>query len=188
MDGGIAERVCASFLIGNLRTFDDDPRFGLVVLSEIASKALSPAINDPGTAIHIIGSFVRLFSQWADACRLRNDRPDEPVRFDRLSMPTLALEDLLDDAFQAMGRDGASCLEVGLRLQKGLALISLLPVPGMQEKARAQARLALRHGEAALRLAQDVERLRKAAGWILQPPSPDEDQQAFEGSNTTMNL
>ena len=53
INGGIAERVCASFLIGNLRTFDDDPRFGLVVLSEIASKALSPAINDPGTAIQL---------------------------------------------------------------------------------------------------------------------------------------
>lgn len=170
IDTHTAERLEASFRIGSLRTFDDDPRFGLVVLSEIASKALSPAVNDPGTAIHIIGAFVRLFSQWAEVCCQRLDLPDEPVRFDRLSMPKLVLEDLLDDAFQAIGRDGAACLEVGLRLQKGLSLISLLPVPGIQEASRSQARLALSHGEVALRLTQDAERLRKAADWILVPP------------------
>lgn len=165
-----SERLAASFRIGTRRTFDDDPRFGLVVLSEIASRALSPAVNDPGTAIHIIGTFVRLFSQWADVCHQRREATEEPSSFDRLSMQELALEDLFDDAFQAIGRDGAPCLEVGLRLQKGLSLISLLPVPGIRGAARAQARLALHHGERALHLAQDMERLQQAAGWILQPP------------------
>jgi uncharacterized membrane protein len=41
-------------------------RFGLITLSEIASRALSPAVNDPGTAIQIISSHVRLFSLWAE--------------------------------------------------------------------------------------------------------------------------
>jgi uncharacterized membrane protein len=48
-----------------MRYFDEDPRFGLITLSEIASRALSPAVNDPGTAIQIISSYVRLFSLWA---------------------------------------------------------------------------------------------------------------------------
>lgn len=168
------KELAAAFRIGKRRTFDDDPRFGLVVLSEIASRALSPAVNDPGTAIHIIGSFVRLFCQWAAASCDRQENPEAPPRFDRISVPELALEDLLDDAFQAIGRDGAPCLEVGLRLQKGLSLISLLPVPDLREVARAQARLALHHGERALRLAQDVERLRRAAAWILQPAEQGE--------------
>ncbi len=43
--------VVESFQIGSVRLFDDDPRFGLVVLSEIAGRALSPAVNDPGTAL-----------------------------------------------------------------------------------------------------------------------------------------
>jgi uncharacterized membrane protein len=38
-------------VIGDGRLYDDDPRFGLVVLSEIAGRALSPGVNDPGTAI-----------------------------------------------------------------------------------------------------------------------------------------
>jgi hypothetical protein len=40
-----AELVRA-FHIGGDRVFDDDPRFGLVVLSQIAGRALSPAVND----------------------------------------------------------------------------------------------------------------------------------------------
>ncbi|MGJ9420168.1 DUF2254 domain-containing protein [Massilia sp. CMS3.1] len=45
-----------AFIIGPLRQFDDDPRFGLVVLAEIACRALSPGINDSGTAIGILSS------------------------------------------------------------------------------------------------------------------------------------
>ena len=43
-----AEAIAATFVIGGSRVFDQDPRFGLLVLSEIASRALSPAVNDPG--------------------------------------------------------------------------------------------------------------------------------------------
>ena len=56
----------ALFVLGNDRQFDEDPRFGLIVLSEIASRALSPAVNDPGTAIGIIGRLVRLFVLWSE--------------------------------------------------------------------------------------------------------------------------
>ncbi len=51
-----AALVTKAFVIGKRRRFDEDPRFGLVVLSEIASRALSPAVKDPGTAIdaHIV--------------------------------------------------------------------------------------------------------------------------------------
>ncbi len=55
-------RIAKAFRIGKDRTFDEDPRFGLVVLSEIANRALSPAVNDPGTAIEVIGAYVRLFA------------------------------------------------------------------------------------------------------------------------------
>jgi uncharacterized membrane protein len=50
-----------AFVIGDMRYFDEDPRFGLTLP---ASRALSPAVNDPGTAIQIISSYVRLFSLW----------------------------------------------------------------------------------------------------------------------------
>lgn len=53
-----------AFFIDHDRTYDEDPRFGPIALSEIAGRALSPAVNDPGTAIGTIGTFVRLFALW----------------------------------------------------------------------------------------------------------------------------
>ena len=57
--------IISAFEIGDARAFDQDPRFGLIALSEISSRALSPAVNDPGTAIDVIGTLVRLFALWA---------------------------------------------------------------------------------------------------------------------------
>ena len=54
-DKEMTAAVRKAFSIGETRSFDQDPRFGLAVMSEIASRALSPAMNDPGTAIDVIG-------------------------------------------------------------------------------------------------------------------------------------
>lgn len=163
------QRIAQTFLIGNRRTFDDDPRFGLVVLSEIASRALSPAVNDPGTAIHVIGTVVRLVTDWAQTSLEQSRSSASAPRFEHLWLPELALDDLLEDAFAAMARDGAASLEVGLRLQKGLHQLSLLPLPELRQAAMLQAELALEHGELALRLERERERLRRAAAWVLPP-------------------
>jgi uncharacterized membrane protein len=52
--------VRKAFVIGAERSFEQDAGFGLIVLSEIAQRALSPAVNDPGTAIAVLGSQTRL--------------------------------------------------------------------------------------------------------------------------------
>ena len=62
----LADALRSAFTIGNERSFDQDPRFGLIVLSEIASRALSPGVNDPGTAISVIGRLVRVLSCWVE--------------------------------------------------------------------------------------------------------------------------
>ncbi|WP_373488552.1 DUF2254 domain-containing protein, partial [Blastomonas sp.] len=56
LDAAICKSICDTFVIGGERTFEADPRFCLIVLSETASKALSPGINDPGTAIDVVGT------------------------------------------------------------------------------------------------------------------------------------
>lgn len=50
------EGFSEAFTICPNRAFEDDPRFTLLALSEIADKALSPGMNDPGTAINGIGA------------------------------------------------------------------------------------------------------------------------------------
>jgi uncharacterized membrane protein len=48
----LALRRCVA--VGSERTLEQDPRFGFRVLVDIASKALSPAINDPTTAVQAL--------------------------------------------------------------------------------------------------------------------------------------
>lgn len=156
--------IAAAFAIGSSRTFDEDPRFGLIVLAEIACRALSPAVNDPGTAIDVIGSFVRLFSLWSrpldDA-----ERTAGPTAFDRVEVPELSVDDLFEDAFRAMARDGAGTIEVGVRMQKALQSIAQVGGADIRTAATRQARLALARSEAALDSSEDVAQLRKAAAF-----------------------
>lgn len=146
--------IAQAFMIGAHRKFDDDPRFGLVVLAEIASRALSPAVNDPGTAIGIIGSFVRLFALWIAPFDEDDNHRSE---CDRVAVPELVLHDLFDDAFSAIARDGAATIEVAGRLQKAFASLASMDDALMRDVAIQHARLALVRAEAALTLPQDLE-------------------------------
>ena len=65
LDEEAMKEVVTAFTIGDERSFDQDPRFGLCVMSEIASRALSTALNDPGTAIDVIGRALRVLSVWS---------------------------------------------------------------------------------------------------------------------------
>lgn len=148
-------RLRKAFIIGPRRQFDDDPRFGLVVLSEIACRALSPGINDPGTAIGILDSLHRLFVQWA-----KPTEPEAPA-FDRIHVPALSLDDMFDDAFYAIARDGASLIEVAARLQRVLGELGRGTDGQMWATSRRHAALALARSEGVLEFAPDLEQLRR---------------------------
>lgn len=152
--------VTQSFLIGGERLFDDDPRFGLVVLSEIAGRALSPAVNDPGTAIDIIGTLVRLFVLWSEPSDAENAQPD----YDRVQVPSISVRDMFDDAFTAIARDGAGAVEVSVRLQKALHALASTGNSAIRDAALFHSRLALARAERALALPEDLAAVRLAAG------------------------
>jgi uncharacterized membrane protein len=108
------QAVQQAFSIDTQRSFDQDPRFGLSVLAEIASRALSPAVNDPGTALDVLGRAVRVLS----CCSTGQSLP-EP-RFPGVWVPAVDMHDMFDDVFAPIARDGAALFEVQLRLQKSL--------------------------------------------------------------------
>ena len=174
-----ADRITKAFVIGDDRIYDEDPRFGLIVLSEISSRALSPAVNDPGTAIDIIGTFVRLFAQWA-APYGDGDTPDIG-RLDRVTVPELRPEDLFDDAFTGTARDGAGSIEVAARLQKALRAIASLDTGPLRRQAFAHSRLALQRAELALTLPHDLETVRELARWSVGTATAHEDDLAHAG-------
>lgn len=146
-----------AFTIGKRRTFDEDPRFGLIVLTEIASRALSPAVNDPGTAIDILGRHVRILSQWREA-------RDTEVRFEGVFVPAIAVRDAIEDAFRPIARDGVSLVEVQVRLQKALASLSQIAPEIFEQSCKHMARAALGRAEAASLLPSDLAEIRSAAG------------------------
>ncbi len=153
-----------AFLVGDERIFDNDPRFGLIVLSEVASRALSPGVNDPGTAIDIIGRLVRLFALWVEPFA---GEKSESSDHDRVEAPETSLEDMFDDAFPPIARDGADSIEVVVRMMKALHSLSCVGHAEMRELAIQHARLALARAEIALDLQQDREVARKAAAFAI---------------------
>lgn len=163
------QQVIQSFQIGNSRLFDDDPRFGLVVLSEIACRALSPAVNDPGTAINIIGTLVRLFVLWNSPLKAGEEHTP---KYSRVEVPEISIHDMFDDAFTGIARDGAGTVEVMIRLQKALQSLALIGDAPMQEAAKLHARLALKRAQLALNLSEDLATVCNAAAFASTDVSP----------------
>jgi len=152
VDNVAINRVRQAFTLAHHRAFDHDPRFGLVVLSEIASRALSPAVNDPGTALAAIEAGSRVL------LRLLDHRAAEAGALPaRVHVPPVLLADLLDYWCRPIARDGATLVEVDIRLQKALgALARHAPaarrvIAREAENALVRARAALVHdGDRAL--------------------------------------
>jgi uncharacterized membrane protein len=152
------QRIRRCFTVSEVRSFDQDPRFGAVVLTEIASRALSPAVNDPGTAIDVIGRAVRLLAIWAEP-----PETDPEVDCANVFVPPIQVADLFDDFFLPIARDGASTVEVGVRLQKAFQILSRFNQDKFAENARRHSREALARAETALAIDADRERLRLLA-------------------------
>lgn len=160
LPGDVAKALRSAFRIARCREFADDPRFGLVVLSEIAGRALSPAVNDPGTAIDVTGRLVRVFVKLVRTSP-EGASPDFPL----VQVPELSLADLVEDAFTAIARDGAGSFEVSCRLLKGLQTLASLGNQELATAARRQARQALALMEMHIELPAHRERLRALASF-----------------------
>ena len=165
-DGAIAAAIADSFTVGTERTFDQDPRFGLCVLAEIASRALSPAVNDPGTAIDVIGRGVRLLARWA---RYEGGDAEVEPACPHVHVPAIAVGDMLDDIFSPVARDGAGLAEIQLRLQKAFLALKATDGALFGAEARRHSASALIRAEGALILASEKQAIQTLAtevrGW-----------------------
>src|SRR5690606_25125572 len=154
-----ADEIREAYTIGAGRSFDEDPRFCLVVLAEVGSGALAPSRGDGGTAIDIIGRLARLMALWGMGRAEAAAKPLPEPLYPRVKVQHLRDADLFEDAFMVMGRDGAAMLEVQIRLKKVLAALSGLGTPEFRAAAQQQAALAEARAAVALSLPQDRERL-----------------------------
>mgnify|MGYP000907641187 CR=1 FL=1 len=101
------------------RTFEQDPKYLLRLLVDIAIKALSPAINDPTTAVQAIDQIEDLLRRLGRRMLDAGCVADEQGVL-RLVFPTPTWEDYLTLAFDEIRQFGATSVQVMRRLRSAL--------------------------------------------------------------------
>jgi uncharacterized membrane protein len=154
------DELLRAFTIDHARTYEQDVRFGVIVLSEIAQRALSPAVNDPGTAIYIVDRITGLL--------VNGGRPadEESPTCPHVFLPAVTSDDLVADGFNPIARDGAAMVEVQSRLQKAFAALVRQGDAEMAEAAQKASERAAQLAEAALVLEEDRARIRQLSNAV----------------------
>jgi uncharacterized membrane protein len=109
-------RLRALVAFGTERTMEQDPLFGFRILADIALKALSPAINDPTTAVLAIDQLHRLL-RWVGLRDLHTDNFADYSGRLRLILRTPNWEDFVHLAFREIRLCGAGSPQVARRLR-----------------------------------------------------------------------
>jgi uncharacterized membrane protein len=108
-------RLLSGIDIGPVRTMQQDVEFGVIQIVDIALRAISPAVNDPTTAINCIDQLARVMIVW----RGRAPPPTayhRPPHVPRLIVPWIGYEGLLDTAFEQIRHYAKGDVAVSLRL------------------------------------------------------------------------
>ncbi|WP_236186318.1 DUF2254 domain-containing protein [Pseudomonas juntendi] len=160
----LAAEILRAVTVGVRRSFDQDPRFGLAVLTEIASRALSPATNDSGTVIDVIGRGVRCFSKWSMQSPASDDVDEKCLR---VHVRCIEVHDLFDDFFTLIARDGAGLLEIDIRLIKALISLAELDPQRYGKHCRHHGALLVKRAQTSLHLDEEKQRLLDVATPLL---------------------
>jgi uncharacterized membrane protein len=117
------ERLRGTIHVGDERTFEQDPKYALRLLVDIAIKALSPAINDPTTAVQAMDLIEDLLRRLAK-CDLETSEAVDREGIVRVIYQMPSWADYLALAFDEIRHFGASSIQVMRRLRSALAGLS----------------------------------------------------------------
>ncbi len=122
--------------LGRERTFEQDPKYPIRLLVDVAIKALSPAINDPTTAVQTIDQLEDLLRRLG-ASELDAGHASDENGVLRLVFPTPTWEDYLTLAFDEVRQFGASSVQVMRRMRAALdGLVRWLPTEDRRQAVR----------------------------------------------------
>jgi uncharacterized membrane protein len=116
-------QLLAAIEIGSTRTMQQDIEFGIVQIVDIALRAISPAVNDPTTAISSIDQLSSILIRWTSRAEPRRYHYDPPHVL-RVIVPWIDFDGLLDLAFEQIRHYSVSDAAVSLRLVRALGDIS----------------------------------------------------------------
>jgi uncharacterized membrane protein len=119
----IKQQVLKCFHVGPLRSMEDDVQFGMLQMVDIALKAISPAVNDPSTAIscidHLSALLILAASLEPPLTRVFDDKSVLRLMRRQSSFPRL-----LEIAYNQISPYGKGDMAVSLRLMRALHDIS----------------------------------------------------------------
>jgi uncharacterized membrane protein len=120
---GIAE-LRGAFDFGPSRTLQQDVEFGVLQIVDIALKAISPAVNDPSTAISCVDQLSRIVIRFASR-ELPESIFYDPPGVARVSILWTDFDRMLDLAFEQIRLYSRTDMAVSLRLLRALGDIAI---------------------------------------------------------------
>jgi uncharacterized membrane protein len=160
-----AGAIREAFVLGTERTPEQDVEFGLVEISDIAVKALSPGINDPTTASHCIDRLTQLLAAIGSRPHPETVRrsPDGRVRLLVRDTPFRRAAGL---AFDQIRHFGAANPAIAKKLLEALG--DLVPVvrPDAREALAEQAEAVTRAARRAIDDPADLEAVERLAATV----------------------
>ena len=128
---GVTE-LCNAFEFGPSRTLQQDIEFGVLQIVDIALKAISPAVNDPSTAISCVDQLSRVLIRFVS----REVPPSllcDPPGVVRVSVMWSDFQRMLDSAFEQIRLYSQTDVAVSLRLMRALGDIAVT-VPDPEDR------------------------------------------------------
>ena len=126
--GGIIE-LRNAFDFGPSRTLQQDIEFGVLQIVDIALKAISPAVNDPSTAISCVDQLSRVLIRFASR-EVPSSLLCDPPGVVRVSVMWSNFGRMLDSAFEQIRLYSQTDLAVSLRMMRALGDIAVtMPDP-----------------------------------------------------------
>ena len=161
LDATAGRAVKAAFVLGTERTHTQDVEFPIVQMVQLCLRALSPAINDPITAVMCIERLGEALRRVAD-CELPSPYRIDGQQVLRVLMRWPDHQRITRTAFNQVRQYGSSSLEVSLALVDTLATIAERTCdPRFQQALLEQAEFIERGSHAALPEERDRLRVRE---------------------------
>jgi uncharacterized membrane protein len=130
---GRSAELRGAFDLGPTRTLQQDVEFGILQIVDIALRAISPAVNDPSTAINCVDQLSRILIRFGSRQEPASLRYDPPGIL-RVSIPWPGFDRLLDAAFDQIRLYSKADVAVSLRMLRALGdIATAIGDPAVQE-------------------------------------------------------
>lgn len=160
-------KIYNQFVFGRDKSYNQDIEFSIHQMVEIASRALSPGVNDPFTAITCIDNLTAIVCLFTEINFPSSYRVDQQEQL-RVIANTTSFEGILDASFNQIRQFSAGNPSVIIRLMEGLITINKLAHRDNQIKAiRKHAKMVLNSGKESIKEELDFLDLEERSKKIL---------------------